>query len=46
MLKETWETCIRPDGSYQGVPVGPEDALELQRGGTGFAAHDKELQVG
>ena len=46
VLKETWERCIKGDGSYGGVPVGEDDVLELQRGGTGFAAHDKELQVG
>lgn len=21
MLKETWETCVRPDGAFNGVPV-------------------------
>lgn len=46
VLKETWEKCIRPDGHYGGKGVGDDDVLELQRGGTGFAAHDKELQVG
>ena len=46
MLKETWEKCILPEGSYGGHPVGPDDVMELQRGGTGFAGHDKELQVG
>jgi hypothetical protein len=46
VLKETWEKCIRPDGHYGGKDVGEGDVLELQRGGTGFAAHDKELQVG
>jgi hypothetical protein len=46
MLKETWEKCILPEGSYGGQPVGPDDVMELQRGGTGFAGHDKELQVG
>lgn len=30
MLKETYETCVKPDGAYNGVPVGPEDVLELQ----------------
>lgn len=45
VLQETWEKCIRPDGHYQGKAVGPEDVLELQRGGTGFAEHDKELQT-
>jgi hypothetical protein len=45
VLKETWEKCIRPDGHYGGKDVGEGDVLELQRGGTGFAAHDKELQA-
>lgn len=22
MLKETWEKCVRPDGAFNGVPVG------------------------
>ena len=45
VLKETYETCVKPEGSYGGVAVAPEDVLELQRGGTGFAAHDKQLQT-
>ncbi|PSC69552.1 Nitric oxide synthase-interacting [Micractinium conductrix] len=45
VLKETWDKCIKPDGHYGGKPVGDEDVLELQRGGTGFAAHDKDLQA-
>ena len=45
VLKETWEKCIKEDGHYDGKTVGEEDVLELQRGGTGFAAHDKELRA-
>lgn len=45
VLKETWETCIRPEGSYGGQAVTDDDVLELQRGGTGFAAHDKQVQA-
>ena len=45
VLEHTWKTCILPEGSYKGTPVGPDDVIELQRGGTGFAAHDKSLQV-
>lgn len=45
MSEETWRTCILPEGSYRGVPLGPEDAIELQRGGTGFAEHDKQAQA-
>jgi nitric oxide synthase-interacting protein len=46
VLKDTWEKCIRPDGAYEGKAVAEEDVLELQRGGTGFAAHDEGLRVG
>ncbi len=47
VLKETWEKCIKPDRHYGGKEVGEGDVLELQRGGTGFAEHDKDhLQVG
>jgi nitric oxide synthase-interacting protein len=45
MLKETWEKCVRPDGAFNGVAVTEDDVMELQRGGTGFAAHDKDLQA-
>lgn len=45
VLEHTWKTCILPEGSYKGTPVGPDDVIELQRGGTGFSAHDKSLQV-
>jgi hypothetical protein len=46
VLKDTWEKCLRPDGAYDGKAVAEEDVLELQRGGTGFAAHDEGLRVG
>ena len=42
VLKETWDKCILPEGTFGGKAVGPEDVMELQRGGTGFAAHDKD----
>lgn len=42
MLEETWRRCIRPEGEYEGKRVCDDDVLELQRGGTGFAEHDKE----
>lgn len=41
VLEETWRACIRPEGRYGGKAVGDADVLELQRGGTGFAEHDK-----
>lgn len=43
---DTWTKLIKPDGSYGGKPIGDDDVIELQRGGTGFAAHDQDaLQV-
>lgn len=39
MLKETYTRLVRPDGQWEGKPV--TGVVELQRGGTGFAAHDK-----
>ena len=45
-MKEAMKRCIIPGGSYGGQPVGPDDVMGLRRGGTGFAGHDKELQVG
>lgn len=45
VTEHTWRTCVLPEGQYQGHRVGPEDAIELQRGGTGFALHDKEAQA-
>lgn len=40
MLHETYQTCVKPEGQYNGVRVKEKDVIELQRGGTGFAAHD------
>lgn len=40
VLKETFEKYIKPEGEYNGKQIHPEDAIELQRGGTGFAEHD------
>ena len=36
MLHETYTSCIRPDGIYEGKTVKPGDVIELQRGGTGM----------
>lgn len=41
VLEETWKNCIKPEGSYNGKAVTQDDIVELQKGGTGFAAHDK-----
>ncbi|KAI8471896.1 MAG: hypothetical protein J3K34DRAFT_416046 [Monoraphidium minutum] len=40
MLESTYETCVKPEGSYKGKKVGPKDVIKMQTGGTGFAAHD------
>ncbi len=45
MLQHTYNKYVKPDGAYDGVPIGERDVIELQRGGTGFAAHDKNAQV-
>ena len=45
MLLETYEKCIKPEGHYNGKKIKDSDVIELQKGGTGFAAHDgKETQ--
>lgn len=36
MLHETYTSCIRPDGVYEGKTLKPGDVIELQRGGTGM----------
>lgn len=45
VLHETWKSCIKPEGQYGGAEVGDDEIVELQRGGTGFAAHDKDLEA-
>lgn len=40
MLASTYDTCVKPDGAYAGSLV--DRVVPLQRGGTGFAAHDGE----
>jgi nitric oxide synthase-interacting protein len=42
MLKETYKSCVQPEGMYNGVAIKQGDVIELKRGGTGFAAHDGE----
>lgn len=40
VLWETYEKYIRPEGRLDDVAVGKDDAIVLQKGGTGFAHHD------
>ena len=35
MLHETYTSCIKPDGIYEGKTIKASDVIELQRGGTG-----------
>lgn len=37
MLHETYTSCIKPDGVYEGKPIKPSNVIELQRGGTGLS---------
>jgi nitric oxide synthase-interacting protein len=40
MLKDTYNRVVKPEGSYNGTAIRESDVVNLQRGGTGFAAHD------
>lgn len=40
MLEETYKTCVKPEGRYEGQKVREKDVVKLQGGGTGYAAHD------
>lgn len=40
ILKETYEKCVKPEGSYAGARIKPDEVIELATGGTGFVAHD------
>mmetsp|Transcript_28551 Transcript_28551/g.77014 ORF Transcript_28551/g.77014 Transcript_28551/m.77014 type:complete len:322 (+) Transcript_28551:159-1124(+) len=40
VLKDTWLKALRQDGHYQGKRIKDKDVIELQTGGTGYAAHD------
>ena len=44
MKKKTYETLVKPDGELNGKAVSPKDVVEIQKGGTGFSAHDKNSQ--
>ena len=39
MLHETYTSCIKPDGIYEGKTIKQSDVIELQRGGTGMQAY-------
>lgn len=46
MLSETYKSCVKPDGHYNGKTIKDKDAIELKKGGTGFALHDgKDVQA-
>eukprot|EP00951_Prasinocladus_malaysianus_P006373 scaffold45281_cov30-Prasinocladus_malaysianus.AAC.1 len=40
MLEETYKKLVKPEGNFNGVKIREKDAIKLQRGGTGFSAHD------
>lgn len=43
MLYETYKKLVEPDGTYDGFKINKTDIIVLQRGGTGYAAHDGEM---
>ena len=45
MKKKTYEKLVKPDGILNGAAVSEKDVIELQKGGTGFAAHDKNASA-
>ena len=40
MTYESYKSCVAPEGIYNGTQIREGDVITLQRGGTGFAAHD------
>lgn len=43
MLKETYDKCVKPEGTYNGKRIRHDrDVIELKTGGTGFSARDGE----
>ncbi|KAK9800268.1 hypothetical protein WJX73_010818 [Symbiochloris irregularis] len=40
MQRDSYDSCVKPDGVYNGFKIRPKDVVELRRGGTGFALHD------
>ncbi|KXZ41849.1 hypothetical protein GPECTOR_262g667 [Gonium pectorale] len=42
VLKETYDKCIKSEGSYGGKRIRDKDVIKLKTGGTGFAARDGE----
>ena len=40
MQRESYESCVKPEGTYNGFKIRERDVIDLKRGGTGFALHD------
>jgi nitric oxide synthase-interacting protein len=40
ILEATYKKLIKPDGRFNSTKIRERDVVKLQRGGTGFAAHD------
>jgi len=46
MRKSTYDKVVKPDGVWSGKRIdAKKDVVTLQKGGTGFAAHDKNAQA-
>ena len=44
MKMKTYESLVKPDGIYEDKKIAPKDVLDVQKGGTGFASHDRHAQ--
>ena len=42
LKRSTYVRAVKPDGVYNGKAIAEKDVIPLQKGGTGFAAHDGE----
>mmetsp|Transcript_32152 Transcript_32152/g.82337 ORF Transcript_32152/g.82337 Transcript_32152/m.82337 type:complete len:321 (-) Transcript_32152:241-1203(-) len=40
ILEATYKKLVKPEGNFNGKKIRERDVVKLQRGGTGFAAHD------
>lgn len=45
MHRETYKKFVQPTGEFNGRRVRASDVVELRRGGTGYAAHDEQLEA-
>ena len=45
MKRATFDMVVKPEGAFRGHKVRPKDVVEIQSGGTGFAARDKHAQA-